>query len=187
MSNREYAEYDNSNKIYNYDNIVLMAHPKDESVFFFNYITNKTLVILLANSNQDLNNNIMKSFMLKRGATLVCLNDIEDFDVTYEISNKLKMIIKEYIDVSNFEKIITHTKIKIETDVQNRRLYEFVRSLKLNNHYTIVYDSTLPLRKLQTQQMVWLKKYSNLYQEKKNVFELYSETASFVRGINKMN
>jgi hypothetical protein len=176
-----------SNKIYTYNNIILMAHPKDESVFFFNHITNNTLVILLTNSNYDSNNNIMKNFMLKKGATLICLHDIEDFDISYEIPSKLKTIIKEYIDISNFEKIITHTKIKTETDVQNRRLYEFVISLKLNNHYTIIYDSSLPKNILPSHQLVWLKKYSNLYEDTNSIFNLYSDTASFVRGLNKIN
>ena len=125
-----------------YDNIVIMSHCRDELVFFYDYITHRSLVILVTTPSSEREFGILNSFISERGCELIILKDIDTFNTSYQLSNNSKDIIKTLLSTKKYDKIITQTKTTLSSDPVSRQVYDFIVSLNISGHYVIQYDAS---------------------------------------------
>lgn len=129
------AKYTLSNQ-----NLILIAHVRDETVYFYDELGPTTTIILLSQPKCYALKKIFLEFMNDLGTTVIDLRENETFDPGYKLSKRSESIIISILRDYNFEKIITHPKYDINNDPQNRELYDLTIKLmnkyKNNNHYT---------------------------------------------------
>jgi hypothetical protein len=132
------AYYTLSNK-----KILLIAHVRDETIYFYDNIDSLTTVILLASPKSKVLKQIFLECMNKIGATVVDLDEQETFDPKYQMSAKSTSIIKKLLSGYKYQYIITHPRYTKESDSQNRALYDIAeymcKNLGTYNHYTFGY------------------------------------------------
>ena len=58
-----------------YDNIIILSHCRDELVFFFDYITHKTLLILITKPASEREFLILNKFVIRKGCELIILDE----------------------------------------------------------------------------------------------------------------
>lgn len=127
---------------YEYDNLILIAHAKDETIFFYDYITHNSLVVLLTKPSVRHDNEVLNDVIIKKGASLAYLDEIESFETDYELENRSKSKLSSIMATYDFERIITHGAVSKKSDPQNRALFDYTKSLKLKNHYVLNYGET---------------------------------------------
>jgi len=117
-------------------NLILIAHVRDETVYFYDSLGPLTTVVLLAQPNNFELKRIFLDLMNDIGTTVIDLREYETFDPSYRMSDRSKTIITKLISEYKFEKIITHPKYDYENDPQNRELFDLVKKLNPKNHMT---------------------------------------------------
>jgi len=83
------AKLDNVSKYY--DNIIVISHCRDELVFFYDFITHRTLLILITNPSSERELYIINELVIKKGCELIILDNINSFDITKKDEYKHKM------------------------------------------------------------------------------------------------
>lgn len=140
-------------------NLIIIAHVREECVYFYEYLGPNTTIILLAEPKNKYIKKIFLELMIEMGVTVIDLCEKESFDDKYMMSKKSIDVIKSLLRDNKYQRIITHQKYKISSDPQNRAIYDlvnqYVKNNKLNNHFT--YD----------------KNINNVCDIRKNIFELY--------------
>lgn len=120
--------------------LILMAHVRDETVYFYDELGPTTTIILLSQPKCYALKKIFLDFMNDLGTTVIDLQEPETFDVDYIIGNRSLRIIRSFLRDYRFDKIITHPRYSKENDSQNRALYDLIRdyvaAIGKDNHYT---------------------------------------------------
>lgn len=179
------AKYTLSNK-----NIIFIAHVRDETIYFFDYLDPFTTIVLLSSPDCIELKAIFLNFMNDFGVTVIDLNEPEIFDPSYILSPKSAHIIKTILKNNNFTRIITHPQYPKENDPQNRALYDIVRSTlieqKINNHYVYALGQ-FQQRTMSKKKIHLLNLYSRLcqpnYTQNIDVMKRYLEITSKISGI----
>lgn len=184
------AHYTLSNK-----NLILIAHVRDETVFFYDELGPNTTIVLLAQPRCYGLKKIFLEFMNDLGTTVIDIREDETFDPKYVIKNRSKQIIKKLLEENTFEKIITHPRYKINNDPQNRVLYdivsEIVKVTGSNNHYTYnkIEKSEKPKKPCGIKKGI-LEIYSKVLDSENKInkkdYTNYSNITSYISGIRKI-
>lgn len=182
------SHYTLSNK-----NLILIAHVRDETVYFYDQLGPNTTIILLAKPNCYAIKKIFLDFMNDIGTTVIDLMEEETFDKNYIMTRKSINIIRTILLKYGYEKIITHPRYAIDNDPQNRAIYDIVSYILTKigkcNHYT--YQKT----KFNNKQNVPCgikKEIIKLYSRVMNdiyytvIYENYMNIASTISGVEKI-
>lgn len=120
--------------------LILIAHVRDETIFFYDQLGPETTIVLLTEPRCFMLKKIFLDFMNDLGTTVIDLRENETFDLNYQMSERSFEIIRSLLIENKFQYIITHPKYSLENDPQNRILYdtvfEFIKRLGTKNHYT---------------------------------------------------
>lgn len=121
-------------------NLIIMAHVREETVYFYDQLGPTTTVVLLAEPICYAIKRIFLELMIDLGVTVIDLREKESFDKNYKMTPNSLAIIKSLLTEYNFDKIITHPKYALSNDSQNRIIFDAVstilRSIGSNNHFT---------------------------------------------------
>jgi hypothetical protein len=123
-----------------YDNIIILSHCRDELVFFYDFITHRTLLILVTKPASEREFFIINKFIIRKGCELVILDEPNTFNTMFTLSEKTKAILNYYSHYPSFNKLITQVKTTPESDIVSNKVFTYIRSLYLNNHYVLTYD-----------------------------------------------
>ena len=123
-----------------YDNIIILSHCRDELVFFFDYITHKTLLVLVTKPATEREFLILNKFVVRKGCELVILDEPDTFDVHFKLSEKTKAVLNYYAHYPSFNKYITQVKTTPESDIVSNQIFSYVKMLHLDNHYVLTYN-----------------------------------------------
>jgi hypothetical protein len=120
--------------------LILCAHVRDETVFFYDQLGAHTTVVLLSQPQCYGLKKIFLDLANDLGTTVIDLREPETFDPDYRLSDRSIQIICTLLAEQKFQHIITHPLYSADSDPQNRALTilvtELVKRLKLSNHYT---------------------------------------------------
>ena len=120
--------------------LIVMAHVRDETIFFYDQLGPETTIVLLTEPKCYMVKKIFLDFMNDLGTTVIDLRENETFDINYQMSTRSLEIIRSLLIENHFQNVITHPKYTLENDPQNRILYntvfEFIKRLGTKNHYT---------------------------------------------------
>jgi len=132
------AKLDNVSRYY--DNIIILSHCRDELVFFFDYITHRTLLILVTKPASIREFLIINKFVVRKGCEFVIFDEPDTFDVGFTLSEKTKAVLNYYAHYPSFNKYITQVKTTPESDIVSNQIFSYVKMLHLDNHYVLTYD-----------------------------------------------
>lgn len=173
-------------KTYENENILFIAKIREETIYFFELLTSRTIIVLLTKPECYELYRTFIEIMAHLHVTVIELDENETFSSSYQLSNKSKTIINDLLTNYKYKRVVTHPNYELN-DPQNTNLYKFVSSIinNLNNHYT--YNKTVKERKLCRQQLDIIKMYSYVVEiEKittKNVYDNYIQIASSIDGL----
>ena len=122
-----------------YDNIIIAAHALDILIFFYDFITARSLIVLCAKPKSKLDFDSLNSFIVNKGAELIVLDDLDTYDPSYVISNRTKFFITA-INEYKADKIITQVRATADSDKIARDIYDYCVKLNISNHYVIKFD-----------------------------------------------
>jgi len=192
--NSELANLDNVSR--HYDNIIIISHCRDELVFFLDFITHRTLLVLVTKPSSSQEFQIINNFIIKKGCELVILEEPDTFNITFKLSDKTKSIIKLFCEYKSYNKLITQDRTTVESDVVSREVFDFVHSLKLNNkqlikkHYVPEYDvknkKVIP-QGFYNSAVKYAQVYLNTDKEINNRVNMMMNTYSSVTGLKLIN
>jgi hypothetical protein len=144
-----------------YDNIIIVSHCRDELVFFYDFITHRTLLILITQPASERELFIINDLVIQKGCELIVLDNINSFDTNFQLNQKTKDVLKIYSNYYGYEKFITQAKTTIQSDAVSRAVYDFVSSLQLDNHYIPEYNKTN--KKITAEFNKYALKYAKVY------------------------
>uniref|UniRef100_A0A6C0E0C5 Uncharacterized protein n=1 Tax=viral metagenome TaxID=1070528 RepID=A0A6C0E0C5_9ZZZZ len=114
-------------------NLIIIAHATEESKYFLELLAKRTATIILLTKIDNPNiHTIFHELCIKLNVVVLALDENNTNDEKYVLKQRSKEIINSVIKNNKFEKILTLE----DEDIQNKRLFEFVYSMKLDNHYT---------------------------------------------------
>jgi UDP-N-acetylglucosamine 2-epimerase (non-hydrolysing) len=123
-----------------YENIIIFAHPDDETIFFYDFIHERTLLILVTKPN-DANRMItLEKLVLHKGCKLICLDEVDKYSAN-DISAKVKEDILNIILTTNYNSLITHGRNGEYGHFAHKAIYKFISDLNLKNSFTINYNA----------------------------------------------
>jgi len=172
------------------DQLIILAHTKDETVFFYDFITSKTVVVLLTKPFRLSEEEIIMEVMIKKGATLIKLNVTETFDSDYKMDDDTKKKLVGCIRSIRAKKILTMPKIEKEFDSQNRAIFDFIKTLNFNEHYVVnLSDTVSPNKVVGKDIMYFMKMYASIYKttEQRERLKIYIDTYNKVFDLLKAN
>ena len=121
------------------NNIIIVSHCRDEIIYFYEEIDRSTLLILVTKPTSHKDAEIFNNFIIESGCRYIQLDEVDTFDTSFELSNETKNILLNIVtDYAN--RVITQAKATIDSDVVSRRIYDYIHSLQLDNHYIPKYD-----------------------------------------------
>ena len=172
-----------------YDNIIILSHCRDELVFFFDYITHKTLLVLVTKPASEREFLILNKFVVRKGCELVILDEPDTFDVHFKLSEKTKAVLNYYAHYPSFNKYITQVKTTPESDIVSNQIFSYVKMLHLDNHYVLTYnkDNKKEIPELLTEYgQLYAKVYNNEPDKINNKMLMFYNTYRSVTGITKI-
>jgi hypothetical protein len=120
--------------------LILIAHVRDEIVYFYDQLGPRTTIVLLAEPACYALKKIFLEYLNDIGTTIIDLREQETFDPTYTITQRSFQIIQKLLRENKYEMIITHPMYSKNSDPQNRALYDIVHQFttrfRTNNHFT---------------------------------------------------
>ncbi len=121
------------------NNIIIVSHCRDEIIYFYEEIDRSSLIVLVTKPSSQKDYEIFNNFIIESGCRYIQLDEIDTFDTSFELSNDTKNILLNIItDYAN--KVITQAKATIDSDIVSRRIFDYISSLKLDNHYIPKYN-----------------------------------------------
>ena len=123
-----------------YDNIIILSHCRDELVFFYDFITHKSLLILVTKPSSEREFFIINKFVIRKGCELIILDEPDTFTTMDTLSEKTKAILNYYSHYPSYNKFITQVKTTPESDIVSNLIFTYIRSLYLKNHFILKYD-----------------------------------------------
>jgi hypothetical protein len=118
------AYYTMSNK-----NLIITAHVGEETAYFYDQLGPLTTVIMLTKPDCYPKQKIFLDLINDLGSTAISLEEDENFDPGYRLSQRSQNIIGNLIQNYSFKNIIIHPRYSRDSDSQNRELHEFVRHI----------------------------------------------------------
>lgn len=122
-----------------YDNIIIAAHALDVLIFFYDFITSRSLVIVCSKPKSKLDFDSLNSLIVNKGTELIILDDIDTYSPLYVLSDRTKFFINSIIEYKA-DKIITQVRATIDSDKIARDIYDYCYKLNISNHYVIKLD-----------------------------------------------
>jgi hypothetical protein len=121
------------------NNIIIVSHCRDEIIYFYEEIDRSSLIILVTKPSSQKDYEIFNNFIIESGCRYIQLDEIDTFDTSFELSNETKNILLNIVtDYAN--KVITQAKATMDSDIVSRRIYDYISSLQLDNHYIPKYN-----------------------------------------------
>jgi hypothetical protein len=121
------------------NNIIIVSHCRDEIIYFYEEIDRSSLIVLVTKPVSQKDAEIFNNFIIESGCRYIQLDEIDTFDTSFELSNYTKNILLNIVtDYAN--KVITQAKTTIDSDIVSRRIYDYISSLQLDNHYIPKYN-----------------------------------------------
>lgn len=122
------AHYTMSNK-----NLIITAHVGEETAFFYHELGPNTTVIMLTKPECYIEQRIFLELITDLGSTAITLEEEEDFNPAYLLSEYSQNVIGNLIQNYSFQRIIIHPKYPKEgpgADPQNREIHDFIRQIQ---------------------------------------------------------
>ena len=116
------------------NNVIIVSHCRDETIYFYDEIDRSSLVILVTKPNSQRDFEIFNNFIIETGCRYVQLDEIDTFDITFELSTHSKEILYNIIRY-NPTQVVTQAKATLDSDSVSRKVYEYVSNLQTNKHY----------------------------------------------------
>ncbi|MCQ9626453.1 PIG-L family deacetylase [Cetobacterium somerae] len=136
-------KYSNPKILYkNVDKLLIVAHPDDEVVFFFNELLKEKEWLVICVTNGD--NQIRLNEFIQSMKNLKCSYQIWGFEdgwLTVWNEKKVKKKIKKIIEERNWKKVLTHNENGEYGHFQHKQLNKIVKELYEG------YDIGVPLKK----------------------------------------
>lgn len=174
-------------KTYENENILFIAKIREESIYFFDQLTPRTTIVLLADPACYELKRFFIELVAEFGITVIDLQEQESFDPNYTMNNKSKTIITDLLTNYKYKRIITHPNYTLN-DPQNKSLYNFINKIvkqtNSNNHYT--YNLTNESKIICKKQMEIIKIYSYIVSKNRLIYENYINIASKINGLKKV-
>ncbi len=121
------------------NNIIIVSHCRDEIIYFYEEIDRSSLIVLVTKPSSQKDYEIFNNFIIESGCRYIQLDEIDTFDTSFELSNETKNILLNIVtDYAN--KVITQAKATIDSDIVSRRIFDYISSLQLDNHYIPKYN-----------------------------------------------
>jgi hypothetical protein len=121
------------------NNIIIVSHCRDEIIYFYEEIDKHSLIVLVTKPASQKDYEIFNNFIIESGCRYIQLDEIDTFDTSFELSNETKNILLNIVtDYSN--KVITQAKATFDSDIVSRRIFDYINSLQLDNHYIPKYN-----------------------------------------------
>jgi hypothetical protein len=122
-----------------YENIIIAAHALDVLIFFYDFITPRSLVILCSRPKTKNELNSLNTLIIKKGTELIILDDLDTYIPEYVLSDRTKYFLNTIIEYKS-DKIITQVRATIDSDKIARDIYDYCIKLGLKNHHVIKFD-----------------------------------------------
>lgn len=163
-------------------NIIILCNVRDESIFFYKFLNQDSIIILLNKPQINIYNDIFNEFCNKMGCTVYFVGETFD-DNSDKITDRSKRIIDRILEYYYDEntKVITHPLYTKKSDIQCRNLYDYLKTKNINNHYA--YTVSYQENKIENFQKVMLMRYSMIFKndnEKEEQFQKYLKLAKKV-------
>ena len=122
-----------------YDNIIIAAHALDVLIFFYDFITSRSLVVVCSKPKSKLDFDSLNSLIVNKGTELIILDDIDTYSPLYVLSNRTKIFINSISEYKS-DRIITQVRATSDSDKIARDIYDYCVKLNIKNHYIIKLD-----------------------------------------------
>jgi hypothetical protein len=122
-----------------YDNIIIAAHALDVLIFFYDFITSRSLVVLCSKPKSKLDFDSLNSLIVNKGTELIILDDLDTYSPLYVLSDRTKFFINSISEYKS-DRIITQVRATTDSDKIARDIYDYCVKLNIKNHYTIKLD-----------------------------------------------
>lgn len=122
-----------------YENIIIAAHALDVLIFFYDFITPRSLVIVCSRPKTKNEFNSLNTLIIKKASELIILDDIDTYIPEYVLSDRTKYFLNTIVEYRS-DKIITQVRATIDSDKIARDIYDYCIKLGLKNHYVIKFD-----------------------------------------------
>jgi hypothetical protein len=122
-------------------NIIIISHCRDEIIYFYDYIDKNSILIFVSIPSTQRDREVLNGFIAEAGARYIQLDEIETFDTSFQLSQKNKDIIKNFLEYRP-SRILTQAKATMDSDVMSRRVYDFINELQTDIHYIPRYNIT---------------------------------------------
>ena len=122
-----------------YDNIIIAAHALDVLIFFYDFITSRSLVVVCSKPKSKLDFDSLNSLIVNKGTELIILDDIDTYSPLYVLSDRTKFFINSISEYKS-DRIITQVRATTDSDKIARDIYDYCVKLNIKNHYTIKLD-----------------------------------------------
>ena len=124
-----------------YDNIIITAHALDVLIFFYDFITSRSLVVLCSKPKSKLDFDSLNSLIVNKGAELIVLDDLDTYNPLYVLSDRTKYFINS-ISEYKYNKIITQVRATVDSDKIARDIFDYCVKLNIKNHNIVKIDKT---------------------------------------------
>jgi len=122
-----------------YENIIIAAHALDVLIFFYDFITPRSLVIVCTKPKSQNDFISLNNLIIKKASEMIILEDIDTYSPDFVLSPQTKYFlnsIKEY----GYDRVITQVRATSDSDKVAREIYDYISLLKLDNHHMINFD-----------------------------------------------
>lgn len=113
--------------------LIVTAHVGEETAYFYHQLGPNTTVIMLSRPDCYIEQRIFLELINDLGSTAISLEEDEDFDPEYELSERSQNIIGNLIQNYSYQRILIHPKYPKSgpgADPQNRELHDFIRQIQ---------------------------------------------------------
>lgn len=124
-----------------YENIIIAAHALDVLIFFYDFVTPRSLVIVCSKPKTSNDFDSLNTFINKKGTELIILDDIDTYSSSYVLCDRTKNVLNSIVEYKS-DKIITQVRATVNSDKIARDIYDYCVKLNLPNHYIIKIDNT---------------------------------------------
>jgi hypothetical protein len=166
-------------------NIIIVSHCRDEIIYFYDYIDKNSILIFVSMPSNQRDREVLNGFIAEAGARYIQLDEIETFDTTFQLSERNKTIIKNFLEYKP-SRIITQGRATIESDIISRRVYDFINDLQTDLQTDIHY---VPRFNITNKKLIprGVNKYLSLYANgNSDKLKLMLHTYNSVDGIRKV-
>lgn len=123
----------------NFDNIIVFAHPDDETIFFWDCITSNSLLVLVTNYVGTNRHKVLLQVQKHFNCSLICLSEPDEYkcvQLSIQTQNELLKILL----CNEYERLMTHNEKGEYGHTQHIAIYNF---LKQFNPIVTSYDGTM--------------------------------------------